>query len=93
MGKIKIAPEGGDKMTKIIAIKVDDETWRKWKQLNKIDNMAVKKTREFLNQLFEEYVWWFEGRDALFKGKNPVNEQRWPKHLHLWVQVERNGQG
>ncbi len=63
-------------MTKIIAIKVDDETWRKWKELNKLDNFATKKTRVFLNQLFEEYKWWFEGRDALLKGINPVNEQR-----------------
>jgi len=52
-------------MTKIIAIKVDEETWRKWKELNKIENMATKKTRKFISLLIEENKWWLENKEKL----------------------------
>ena len=62
-------------MTKMIAIKVDEETWRKWKELNKLDNLATKETKNFLNQLFEEYKWWFENREKLLNPRRRENTE------------------
>jgi len=54
-------------MVKIIAIKVDDETWRKWKELNKMGNIATDSTREFINRMLKEYEWLFEEKERVFK--------------------------
>ena len=61
-------------MSKIIAIKVDEETWRKWKELNKFDNFATKKTREFLNQMFEENRWLMEMASGIKKRRESYGE-------------------
>ena len=58
-----------------IGIWVDEDTWEKWKELNKVDNLATKKTKDFIKELLNQYGFLFKKIESLVNGEIPQEQE------------------
>ena len=58
-----------------IGIWVDEDTWEKWKELNKVDNLATKKTKDFIKELLNQYGYLFKKIESLVNGEPPQEQE------------------
>ena len=52
-----------------IGLRVDEETWRKWKELNLLGNVGTEKLKDALKKILKQYEWWFEKKELIIEGR------------------------